>query len=261
MTSAFTLEPRPFETDFWSRPVCRLALTPGVSATQLATEIGQLLESSENDVIETNLDLSDILLANVLTDHGFRLVDSRITFVSRVATGDPEFAYPSEHPDIEIRMFDPDDLDRVLELTHENLTDNRAFVSRYKDESVFGVGSARRWFDAWMNDMVRSSQAHTAVAVVDGQVKGFFTYENRGPFAESEPLYKGVLAAVDPAFRGEKLHLILQSYLFNRFSDQAFWIENATQLSNYAVIKNHVRSNRRLRNCELTYLRATAHEH
>ncbi len=257
MTSAFAVEPRPFESEFWSRSICRLALTPGVSATQLAAELEQLLESSDIDVIEANLDLSDIVLANVLADHGFRLVDSRITFVSRVVEGDSDFAYPSDHPDVEIRMFEPGDLERVLELTHQHLTDNDSFVSRYKDESVFGSGSARRWFGAWMNDMVRSDHGHTAVAEVDGYVKGFFTYENRGPFVEEEPLYKGVLVAVDPAFRGTKLHLILQSYLFNQFPERAFWIENATQLSNYAVIKNHVRSNRRLRNCELTYLRAT----
>lgn len=261
MANSFKVEPRPFESDFWSSSVSRLLLEPNASPDGLAADLDSFLGESDTAIIEANLDLSDVLLAAVLTDYGFRLVDSRITFVSRVEDGDPEFAFPSDHPDFEIRMFTPDDLPRILELTHTHLTDNENFVSRYKDEAVFGADAARRWFGAWMNDMVSSDRGYTAVAVMDGEVKGFFTYENRGEHADGEPLYKGILVAVDPAIRGAKLHLILQSYLFNQFPESAFWIENATQLSNYAVIKNHVRSNRKLKNCELTYLRATPSGH
>jgi hypothetical protein len=257
MGTTFVAQPRPFESEFWQRSVRRLEFVPGAPPAQLADELDQFLATTDTEIVEANLDLSDILLAAVLTDRGFHLVDSRITFVSRVVEGDPDFAYPSDHPDLDIRLFEDGDLERVLELTHAHLTDNDSFVSRYKDEAVFGPGAARRWFESWMRDMVRSERGHTAVAVGDGMVQGFFTYENRGPYVDDEPLYKGILVAVDPALRGEKLHLILQSFLFHHFPERAFWIENATQLSNYAVIKNHVRSNRVLRNCELTYLRAS----
>ena len=99
MRTAFTVEQRPFETDFWSKQVVRLDLHSGATPSELSAGLDELLKSGDDAIIEANLDLSDIGLGNVLTDHGFRLVDSRITFVSRVAAGDPEFAYQSDHPD------------------------------------------------------------------------------------------------------------------------------------------------------------------
>lgn len=250
----FVVEPRPFESDFFSLSVCRLGLKPDAELNLFSSELSTFMASSNHDVIETNLDMQDLERAPVVADNGFRLVDSRITFVSLVAAGDPDFVFASEHADFEIRMFEDRDLDQVVELTHTHLTNNAGFVSRYKDEAIFGKDSGRRWFGAWIQDMTSSDRGHTAVATVDGDVVGFFTYENRGVFADDLPLYKGILVAVDPRYRGSKLHLILQSYLFNTFPESSFYIENATQLSNYAVIKNHVRSNRHLKNCDLTYM-------
>ena len=251
----FTVEARPFESNFFDLSICRLGINRASDPALFARELASFVGDSDHDVIETNLDLRDLSLASALEDHDFRLVDSRITFITLVSVDDPDVTVAGEDSGFDIRMLTDDDLDQVVELTHANLTDNPGFVSRYKNEGIFGDQSARRWFGAWIRDSAGNESARTAVAEVGGDVVAFFTYQKQDHYADGLPLYRGILSAVDPAYRGHHLHILLQPYLFDAFPESSFYVQNATQLSNYAVIKNHIRSNRHLEHCELTYMR------
>jgi hypothetical protein len=46
---------------------------------------------------------------------------------------------------------------------------------------------------------------------------------------------------------------MMQSYLFQHMPRERFYVDNTTQLSNYAVIRNHIRGKRILDRIELTF--------
>jgi hypothetical protein len=60
------------------------------------------------------------------------------------------------------------------------------------------------------------------------------------------PIYKGILTAIDSDVRGKNTHLVLQSFIFKQIKEEQIYIENATQVSNIPIIRNHIRSHRML---------------
>ena len=60
---------------------------------------------------------------------------------------------------------------------------------------------------------------------------------------------KGLMTGVIPKARGMKFHIKMQQFLINNIG-HSFTLINTTQLSNLAVIKNHIRSNRSLSKIE-----------
>ena len=240
---------RGFESKFFGRKIGLVDLTSlGSVPDGLGPDLAHELLAGGWEIVEARVPFTLLQAIPVFEEVGFRSVDSRIAFATRVATSEFELA---ENP--AIRDFQQADLPSVLGLTHANLTDNPKFVSRYKMEDVFGEGAARRWFEAWISQMVGSADSHCAVAEVDSEVVGFFVFGDGGT-REGEPVLKGILTAVDPAHRGHRFHLAMQSYLLRRCGHEFVWIDNTTQLSNYPVINNHIRSDRRLDQCSLTLL-------
>ena len=63
----------------------------------------------------------------------------------------------------------------------------------------------------------------------------------------------GVLTAVEPAYRGEKAHLSMQSFLYQHIPENRFYLDNTTQLTNFAIIKNHITSQKKLNRMDLFF--------
>lgn len=69
------------------------------------------------------------------------------------------------------------------------------------------------------------------------------------------PLYKAILAAVNPDYRANSYHLHMQAYLYKQFPEKQFYLDNTTQLTNIATIKNHIKSQKKLNRIVLTFFR------
>ena len=84
----------------------------------------------------------------------------------------------------------------------------------------------------------------TAVIEFGNEVVGFFMLK-----MIDQHTYKGLMTGVIPKARGMKFHIKMQQFLINHIG-HPFTLINTTQLSNLAVIKNHIRSNRSLSKIE-----------
>lgn len=91
------------------------------------------------------------------------------------------------------------------------------------------------------------------IAEYDNTIASFFIIERVKDY-ENLPRFKGILTAVKKEHRGQKLHLAMQSHLYKHLGIEKFYLDNTTQLSNMPVIKNHIKSNRRLHQMSLTMM-------
>jgi hypothetical protein len=115
------------------------------------------------------------------------------------------------------------------------------FNSRFKNPRLFSRSESIRYYDAWNERCLTEQPDLFVVWDVDDQVVAYFNYL-RADTAEYSPLFKGILTAVDPPFRGHGVHNIMQEYLFRRFGVAEWWIDNSTQITNIPVIKNHIKA-------------------
>ena len=68
-------------------------------------------------------------------------------------------------------------------------------------------------------------------------------------------MFKGGLTAVDPAHRGHGVQNVLQYDVFHRFGVERWVLDSQTQLTNPAVIRNHIRAQKRYQGATLTFYR------
>lgn len=250
------LEPNEWESRFFARRMGKLSivaepaadLPPGGwrEAVRLAAA-----EADSYDLVQLHLDVRHLALAPVLEEAGFRLVDSRISFVTRL---DRRLLERPQPPMGEVRLATPQHLPELLALTQRSLTDNPGFHSRYKNPAYFTHEEASRWFAAWLESGLADPTTLIAVWHLEGRAVGFFGYQRVG---EREGLffYKSTLAAVDESRRGHKAHIFMQTTLFDHMPGDEFWVQSTTQLSNTPVIRNNLRLGRRLDRVELTFFR------
>ncbi len=253
MSKSIELKLKDWESSFFNKKYYALVFKEHLNEVDCSHALKQMLSSEDFDLIECNLDLCHIKMAKVLEKYHFQLVDSRITFVTKINRAEGAFDHPNTYKEYNIRYAMATDLPVIVEMTHRFLTWNSNFVSRYKDLDFFDEKDAERYFETWINYSINSKNAHTAVLEFESEVVGFFIFEQKEDYKET-PLYKGILCAIEKAHQGKKLHLALQSFLFNDFVSNEFYLDNTTQLSNYAVVKNHIRSDRNLSKMSLTFL-------
>lgn len=202
--------------------------------------------------IEVNLDIHNFRIISELENLGFRLVDSKVSFLTKGYKKD--FLYSDiDFSEKRIDFASQTDMERVLKLTEKNLTDNDKFFSRYKYAPSFSKEECRNYYNAWIHNTLLHKDSLSAVTRNHlGEAIGYFVYKDFGRHKDL-PLYKGIIAAVDPAYRGESLHLHMQSFLVEKFKSEPFYIDNTTQLTNFPVISNHIKSKRKLSRIVLTF--------
>lgn len=211
-----------------------------------------LLKADEDyDLIESHCNVYGTRIISVIEDKGFHLVDSKIVFLTFVDKRD--LKNYSSHSD-NILFATQDDLSDVLRLTHELLTNNPLFFSRFKDPAYFSPEETKRYYSAWIENHFDDPNSLFAVSKKNGKTIGFFIYKRVGLY-EGKQVYKGLLSAVAPDYRGQRLHFAMQSFLHNHFPEEQFYVDNTTQLANLPTIKSHIRSGKNLNRIELTFYR------
>jgi hypothetical protein len=261
----FIIEERAWETDFFKKKTgllkCKSSKYPSVVSDEraLILEADLLLLDADKifELLEFNVKMDQFLIIPLLEDLGFRLVDSRISFKTRIDVNERNKQnFELSLPGFEIRSFAQEYLQEVLSLTDKYLANNPDFVSRYKNTRFFSSNDASKYFQTWIKNTFRSEKSISCVLIDQktNQVKGYFIYEKISD-SDALPTFKGILTVIDEEARGHSTHLALQSYLFSLIPDQEFFLDNTTQLTNTAVIRNHLKSFRNLESISLTFIR------
>lgn len=202
--------------------------------------------------IEVALPNTSMRAAPMLEACGFRLVDSKMTFVTRMGLEDVQ---PLTVPEGHVRQVTEGDMPTISELTTRLLVDSTTVYSRFKNPALFTREESIRYYDAWNELALREHPELFAVWEVAHKVVGYFDYLRSEPEERPLPLFKGVLSAVEPAFRGHGAHNALQAWLFPRFDEPAWLLDNTTQLSNMAVLTNHLRARKHFESAALIFYR------
>lgn len=208
-------------------------------------------EADAYELVQLHLDVRHLGLAPALEEAGFRLVDTRIAFVTRVHRGRVARYRP---PIGEVRLAGPGDQAALLALADQGLTRNPGFHSRYKNPAYFTAEEGERWFAAWVENDLADPTSLVAVWDIDAHPVGLFGYARRGE-REGLPFYRGTLIAVDPRRRGNKAQLVMETYLYDEMPSEEFWVENVTQLTNTPAFRNYLALGKRLDRIELTFFR------
>ncbi len=151
-------------------------------------------------------------------------------------------------------MAQPEDLPTILALTKVSFCKNPAFFSRFKHPEYFSEKESENYYCAWITNHFSDPKSLMAVLHDKGAVQGYFFYR-KDEIHEDLPVYKGMLAAVAPAYRQYKSHLALQTFLFDRIPHDRFFVDNTTQLTNFPILKNHITAQRQLKSVTFIFYR------
>ncbi|MFH1331523.1 MAG: hypothetical protein ABIJ48_12875 [Actinomycetota bacterium] len=252
------VRPNDWETRFFGRRFGLLETEAALLASLPfdAREHAVALAASAADedgyhLLQAQADVRSLEVAAALEVAGFRLVDTRVEFLTRL---DRRLAPRHDPPFGVAGPAGPQDRDALLALVQEGLTTNPAFRSRYKDPAFFTPEETSRWFAAWVDGDLADPKTLSAVWRVEEGPAAFFGYARRGE-REGLPLYKSTLAVVARSRQGHKAHIFLQTALFDAMPADEFWVRGATQLTNGPVIRNNIALGRRLDRIELTFFR------
>ena len=112
------------------------------------------------DLTEVSLDARGIKFVPVLETCGYRLVDTKITFLSLLKK-DELPRYPSVSG--EIRFATENDLEDILRLTHEGFTNNPSFTSRYANKAYFTPEETERYYTVWITNHLEKEDSFFVV--------------------------------------------------------------------------------------------------
>jgi len=263
----FSLQRKDWESDFFAVPIGSLQFTAAsdldkyYSYPELRTQLTGLLEIADAryHLLEIDIDVKQMFVVPLLEEHGFRLVDSRCSFLTFLEKDDlAAQMFDVANDQIEIRDKTERDLEPIIDLTVNFLVNDTGFLSRYKNGAYFSKVSAERYFCEWVRNAFRSPGSIISVAAHKTcEVVGFFIYEKRGS-RNDFPLYRAMLSVVNPEFRRNGIHLAMQSFILKQFGESGFYIDNTTQLANVSVIRNHIKSHRSLNFISLILWRENA---
>ncbi len=250
-----------WESNFFDKTIYTVTFSEIAYASEknLVKELGQLEEELQflpkNLILETVLSTKNLNLAYHLEEFGFRLLDSKFRFISKVDKKGIDLNKRNHLKNLSVREFSSKtDLKDILKLTAENISNNDAVTSRYKS-IFFSRSEMKKYYSNWIRECAKKNSCMISVAVEckSNQLVGFFIYDYLKEYLEY-PLYKGILTAVDGKWRGNNLQNLMQQVLFKLIPHDQFFIDNTTQLSNINVIKNHFRMQKKPHNIELIFL-------
>jgi hypothetical protein len=249
---ALILERKNWDSDFFKREIYQLIVNGPISQSALNERMKEL-DCAGVWGVETVVYSDRVADTPILEDAGFRLVDSKMTFISKLTESEVANRVP---PFGSLRQVSSKDISSVSELTVECLVDNPEFNSRFKNPRLFSREESIRYYNAWNERCYTEQPELFVVWEVDGRVIAYFNYM-RADTRDYSPLFKGILTAVNQSFRGYDLHNLMQEELFRRFGVQEWWVDNSTQVTNIAVIKNHIKARKVFKSSSLIFYRTT----
>ena len=123
------LERKDWESEFFKKEILKLTY----SGVEYDFEpLFPLLKENAFDIVEYNLDIRDIGFSHQLEKIGFSLVDSRMTFITKISKD--QYPFRELKLNYEIRMFRPSDQESIKRLTKEFLNNTNTFNSRYRKQ-------------------------------------------------------------------------------------------------------------------------------
>ncbi len=247
-----------WETEFFGRRFARLVIdaeeTRDFDAEGLAEPLQEVLSYGDRngiDLIELELDVSWIHHSHLFEESGFRLVDTKLRFVTLKQREGMEGAPPQKE---DIAFVSPDMKDELLDLTHKAFTDNPSFKSRYTNKRFFSRSETERYYEAWIENYMEDGDALFAVMRDQGKIVGYLVYAKTGEH-EGKPLYKAGLAAVAPGYRGRGIYFSLGSFIYRNLPESEVYLDMTTQLSNLSTMRNLIKAQRRLDRVQLVFYR------
>ncbi len=167
---------------------------------------------------------------------GFLLVESFIEFETEIEPNNEEYEG--------IRLMNKSDHSFILGLNEQSMCQNEGYRTRFNNPIFFEESACKKYYGAAITNNVNDQSVLTAVVEIDKEVVGFFMLK-----VNDQQTCKGLMTGVIPEARGKRLHIKMQQFLINHIGHPLTLI-NTTQLSNLAVIKNHIRANRSLSKIE-----------
>ena len=245
-----------WESNFLQRDIYAISLGERTyrysDIEQIKCDLETLQQQAPSGLYEFELDARYLFLSPAFESAGFRLWDSKFQFITTISKKKlPRYDYDLP-TSCTIQPYKPVFRDQVLALNEEYLITDDQLVSKWKSP-YFDIAVTFKWFTTWVNNSIDGG-AKCSLLIQANEVKGFFIYALGGEYRK-QPLYKGVLSAIDPAFRGRNLHLALQEFISNELIEQeTFCVDNTTQISNIPIIKNHFNSRRNPSSIRLIFL-------
>jgi hypothetical protein len=247
-----------WETDLFGRKIGKLEIVGDAvhyfEADASGEALNAMLSFADNDgfdLIELNPDISWFERIYFFEEQGFRLVDIKVTFITLMRKSGLESVPPGMG---DVSFSSNEEKDEILDLTHRSFTDNPSLKSRFNNRRYFSRLDAQKYYSAWIENHLGDKGTLFAVMRREGKLVGYLIYRKKGEYQE-KPLYKGVLVAVAPEHRGEKVHRTLQSFVYSHFPESEVFLEVTTQLTNLSAIKNYIRPNTTLDHVDLVLYR------
>jgi ribosomal protein S18 acetylase RimI-like enzyme len=252
------LREKAWETEFFARRFGRLALErqepKDVEAPALDRALREALSSGDRDgfdLIEVELDTSWFPHIGLFEDHGFRLVDTKVRFLTfaqkpkmdgeQIAEGDVLFA--SE-----------DMKEEILGLTRKAFVENPLFTSRFNNPAYFSRQDTERYYAARIENSMRDRNSLFAVMRDEGKIVGYLIYTRAGEH-RGDPLYKATLIAVAPEHRGKRIYFALGSFIYRHFPEGDVYLDMTTQLTNLSALRNLIKERRTLEKVQMVFYR------
>lgn len=168
--------------------------------------------------------------------NNFTLVESLVKFKGEIIPH-------NELPD-EVKLGEKEHLNEILEILNVSVLNNDLFYNRFKNKSYFTKEKCEQYYKSSVINFLGKSNSLTMIAEDELGVYGFRIMKEVAPLE-----YSGVMTAALPRARGKKVLSKLQkgmSFIIN----EPYFENNATNLGNYTVIKNHIREERRFQEVE-----------
>jgi ribosomal protein S18 acetylase RimI-like enzyme len=203
------------------------------------------------ELIDIEVDVSWMHRLSMFEDQGFRLVDTKLCFLTLKKKEEMEDLPP---PTRETCLVSEDMKGEILLVTRRAFTTNPSFKTRFNNERFFSRSETERYYAAWIEKYMGDRDTIFAVARDEGKIVGYLIYTKKGEH-RGKPLYKAALMAVDPEHRGRKVYFDLRSFVYAQFPEREIYLDTTTQLSNLSTIRNLIRMQKTLENIKLVFFR------
>ena len=239
-----------WDSNFFGRDFYFLDAQSEIDYEQLEVDLNYLdINGTFGVMCQINIRSIDVIPQLELL--GFRLVDSRMEFVTHTVRGNQDIVAPVG----EFRRYESKDWDGLVDLTLSSFVDNPQFKSRYTNRDIFSREESLRYFLQW-HHWVLDTSPDLFLSWIDGdKYVGFYSILRHPDPKTSLPRYKVGLAAIDPGYRSHNGQNLMQGWLFRETADSEWTTVNSPQLTNTSGVKNNIRSGKEFKSIELFFFR------
>lgn len=244
------LERKNWDSEFFGREFYQLDVSESIDVDDLTRRLHDLDQDGVFGV-ECKLNIRSLEMIPLLEDIGFRLVDSRMEFITHTTRGESEILAPVGT----FRRYEPADWESLADITVRNFVDNPNFKSRYNNRGIYSREDSMKYYLQW-HHWVLDVSPDLFLSWVDGdKYVGFYSILRKKDGQSNLPQYKVGLAAIDPEYRSHNGQNLMQAWLFRETPDPEWTTINSPQLTNTSGLKNNIRSGKEFKTVELFFFR------